>query len=374
MKDKTKLGRLILLDLKRGLAQKIMLVIEIILCTLLIAVAFSGVAGGGQIDKLYKNLDGIYVESFLLEGMQYEDSVALGKQIVKENEVGEIRLQTFEWGADGLVILGYIDVMLQKVPIKLSKGSMFSNNYHTAEYTELILDSSYKSKFKVGQIVNGKELNVNSEENYKIIGFLQNNYGVLNHQYNITFKNVGIVKTIASEEITNKIIFCNDSKDTFIQKYGLQAYLNSETNGLRLYTTGEWKDWTSESFKQILSFFNMFTIIAFGVFFSTIMSALVVKYNDNLQFNKNMYKIGVTIKEFLIVKLVNVFAIALLCMVVTLTLLFGLIAPIVGKLLEFAIMSAGVAIGSIALVLLVYVIVELVEVYVMYKNIGREKK
>lgn len=371
MKEYKKIGRLMSLDLRRSTGSKVLLALEMVVCVLLLAVAFSGLSGARHMQKLYSNLDGVYVQIFRLDSEEQEQQIV--DKIFAENQVGRIDLVDMIFRGD-MKLFGYNDVMLSKVPIKLSQGSLFSDSANTEEYRELILDNSFSKKFKVGQVITNADLGLNQECNYKIIGFLQNNYGVLDHQYNCATKGFGIVKTDQVIGLNDAIIFTDSSMQEFKQRYGIAQFEGVGSNSINFYTVQElYSMWTADG-EQIMSFFQMFMLIAVCVYFSTIISAIVVKHNDNLIFNKNMLKIGTTRQEFLWVKLANVLAISVFCMLVSLILLLTIVAPNVSLIAKYATLSAGIIAGSMAIIILSYAAIEIAEVFVMYNKICKEKK
>lgn len=380
MDKNKKLSRLMALDLRRAIGDKIIIVIEVIICVVLLAIALSGITGANHLNYLYKDINGLYVRYLSMEGMSEGEQQNIVDQVFKDYDIGVIELEGsagfFDRDSD-MLVAGYNDVMLERVPIKLSKGNLFSENYITDEYTEIILDKSFSKKFKIGQIISSTDLKLDLIEakNYKIIGFLQNNYGVLDNSFNAKSKEIGIVKINSKPTSLNyKMVFTNESATSFLQKYDLLKYQNTQSIGENIYTSQDYLQTLTMDDKQIMSFFTMFLVIALGVYFSTIISSIVIKYNDNLVFNKNLLKIGTTKKEFLLVKLVNILLVSVLCILVSLVLLLAIVEPNISAIANFATMGAGHILGSMAIVIFSYAISEILEVLFMFKNIVKEKK
>ena len=376
---KGKIARLIALDAKRNIVDKILIMIELVVCIVLLLIGLSGLYGANHIKYLYKDLNGVHIEGFSLEGMPENEKINLQNKILSENKVGKIELVTGAHGFDSkMAIYGYSSVMLDTVPIKLKQGKMFSDNYNTQEYREIILGYNFALKYQVGDFITDKDIGTIGNNKYKIIGFLQNNYGILDHQYRGVSNEVGIVKTDISTVMDGTIVFTNDNAETFMRKYGIYEYylqdIEDNISRLRINTISQLLARNMDSFEQIMSFFNMFLIIALGVYFTTIVSTIVIRFNDNLLFNKNMVRIGVTKREFLLVKLINIAMIALISIIISVILVLTIVAPNIFALVEYATVSAELVVIATAIVLGSFVAIDIAEMFIMQKHLKKEQK
>lgn len=372
-----KIRRLIALDLQRKIGEKIWLAIEIVLCTIFLIIAFSGVFGINRVNSVYKKLDGVYVDNFMLTGVSQEETNLIEQKILQENVVGNIDIFSMTMDRENnFRVYGYNDVMLEKFPLQLSEGSAFSDTTQD-EYNEIVLTSEFKKQFKIGQKLTDIDFGIQGEKKYKVVGFLKKDFGVLDSGYSYKNKNLGIVRSKSECGLSRSIVFSEKSVENFLNKYDLAKYiLKDEANGvsaLMVYTVQQWKENTLESYKQILSFFVMFFVIAMGVYLSTIISSVVIRYNDNLLFNKNMVRIGTTKKEFLLVKTVTITIISIVCIVLSSVIGVCAVAPNIVELLEYSSIGVWECVCANVVILGIYAILEIIEVCLTQRHFKKER-
>lgn len=375
----SKLSKIMALDMKRGIADKIFIIIEMVLCIILISLAFTGVTGANFVNKTFKSFSpGFYIDYSSILGYDAETGEHIHDQkdkdniakIVQENKV--IQLDIFDRLANNTsdLVYSYSTLMLEHIDLLIYKGNTFSEVDGSEK--EILLKYEYKDKYQIGESITGEDLGtLNKNQRYKVIGYLKQNYAIIGIGINITNNYLGIVKHDAPiQDLTSSLIMTDLSRNDFIKKYDLE---NKPASRFTLKTIDEYINPMIADQSQINSFMLMFTIIALLVYFSSIISAIVIKHNNVLQINVNAIKIGATKEELLFAKCFNIAIITLLSAILGGIASAIIIPMFIAIMPTYATLSMGIIALSIVLVVLSYVVFELLELAFVYNHIKRGK-
>ena len=392
-----KFSRLLKYDFKRGKLDKILLLVEMIICMVLVCYAFTGLFTGINANKVfvrfmnYSSLELSAVSKYDTNYTEelYIEQVEIIKQIRTENEIGRIDLVPRTFGLSGKQFLSYDETVIKYIDLDIAKGNQLSSNYDGTQ--DIVLNDDYISEYKIGDIISSTEFDFREGNGFyptdlKVVGFLEKDAIVYRPNSGTPPTSVDGVVSVPNdfsdyERISSSYIFNNIDSVEFAEKYNKELFVIESTDfggeGVK-YNSFDLKSIKSiyengykSTHDQIMSFMTMFAVISIFTLISSLMSITVVMYNKSKLRNTVMVKMGSTKGQMMAVKLVSMAIIMLLASIVA-GLILQFITTMTGGMddyifrFEYFIYSVLIAGG-------LYLGAEGTEVVALYHSIKKEK-
>lgn len=369
----SKIFRLVLLDWKRNLSDKFVLIFEMIFCILMITIALVGNVGVSRIEREYKKIMGCNLVTYFGDYGNPEDET-IEKELHQSYQLGSARQLLYGDIGNWTESAGYNTAMVNNYQPNLSVGDWFTDN--TGQHTQVVLCHDYRRKYRVGDIVNCTEVNIAKPTEYsyysqslQVVGFLDVGSFALGGHGDIKKLNAIIYERDNEEnfDINEMLLFGAVSKEQLLSKYPI------DESKLKFDSIKSYYDIYMMSEGQIISFFRMFALLGVMVLITSLLSAVVVKRKTSLVKNVAIIKLGTTQSELLASRAVSIVSVILISLLISIFAAIPLNAWMVKAMDNIAISALDVTLGA-GLVLLIYSIFEFIDVFMLYKKIKKEKK
>ena len=304
-KNKNKVSRLLLYDLKNNLKTYCLLFFEIIFSIILLSVVLAYGGVNSNIKKSYKDINNITQIS--IEKGEIQDNNEL-KRFYNENEIGIINNYDMndKYGKEPLKLLTYNDVVVKNIDIRIKNGSDFTLDYSSG-ICEVILNEQYSDKYHIGDIISVQELTffqVPNIDKLKVVGYVSEDMMAFDGAYSTVY--VGAIVNIG--KVSEQNIYYSQFNYVFTPINAYDYNLPMELKSAEQLYQHE-----AMSTKQIYTMFTIFAFIAIAFLASTLLTYYVISYNNNLKRHILIKRIGVENKNIIFVRSLIVLSIILIC-------------------------------------------------------------